>query len=349
MACHIYSAAPGGPRGQGGLTPEQVASAENGFWACRDHGTLIDTNAGTGFPAAKLIRWRELAEARIRRARSGQSVPACWIECVRIVENPPHLFPPGETLELSHITIVSGPNGSGKTALCEWLGVAIDDGLLKRLRGTDFAVELIVHSPEPETVGIRNCDGQKSLSLNGSTVPVNPVPMVVQYMDRGPWRRAPREDEEGTSDVAYLAQWLRVAPAEVRSLIRHVDYNPNSLVRSITVDDDDCVDVGMSHSVHGPFSLQGLSSTEELMVVLSLAMVRVATCAPRCPCLFLIDSVMQTFDPPNVRAVLTELAKLSQVQTVIMLPDLLDLRVRWGGWSTVEIVRRDKKSFLQSR
>jgi hypothetical protein len=38
VACHIYSASPNGPRGQGGLSPDQLKSAENGFWACSNHG-----------------------------------------------------------------------------------------------------------------------------------------------------------------------------------------------------------------------------------------------------------------------------------------------------------------------
>lgn len=53
-ACHIYSAAPKGPRGQGGLSPAQLAAPENGVWACATHGRLIDTNKGDRYPTSTL-------------------------------------------------------------------------------------------------------------------------------------------------------------------------------------------------------------------------------------------------------------------------------------------------------
>src|SRR5580704_13134870 len=36
VACHIHSAEPGGPRGRGGLSLEQLQAASNGIWLCAD-------------------------------------------------------------------------------------------------------------------------------------------------------------------------------------------------------------------------------------------------------------------------------------------------------------------------
>lgn len=41
-ACHIYSAAAEGPRGQGGKDKAFLESEANGIWCCAYHGTLID-------------------------------------------------------------------------------------------------------------------------------------------------------------------------------------------------------------------------------------------------------------------------------------------------------------------
>lgn len=41
-AAHIYSAASNGPRGQGGLTPEELHSTDNGIWLCGRHAKLVD-------------------------------------------------------------------------------------------------------------------------------------------------------------------------------------------------------------------------------------------------------------------------------------------------------------------
>lgn len=59
VACHIFSAAPGGPRGRHDVTTEQLAAVSNGFWACPDHARLVDTNDGERYPAGLLIGWRD--------------------------------------------------------------------------------------------------------------------------------------------------------------------------------------------------------------------------------------------------------------------------------------------------
>ncbi len=47
VAAHIFSAAPGGPRGQGGLTTQDLVRPENGIWLCENHARLVDANRGS--------------------------------------------------------------------------------------------------------------------------------------------------------------------------------------------------------------------------------------------------------------------------------------------------------------
>jgi tetratricopeptide (TPR) repeat protein len=57
VAAHITAAAPGGPRYDPSLTPEQRSSIDNAIWLCATHGTLIDRD-DTRFPTDLLKQWK---------------------------------------------------------------------------------------------------------------------------------------------------------------------------------------------------------------------------------------------------------------------------------------------------
>lgn len=63
IAAHITAAAPGGPRYDPSLTPEQRSSIDNGIWMCRSHGALIDSDH-TIYSVEQLKNWKQLAETR---------------------------------------------------------------------------------------------------------------------------------------------------------------------------------------------------------------------------------------------------------------------------------------------
>ncbi|MBF6638757.1 hypothetical protein QTO19_00230 [Serratia marcescens] len=60
-AAHICAAAPGGPRYDGNMSPEERSSAKNGMWMCRDHGKAIDSS-DPEFTVEKLLKWKREAE-----------------------------------------------------------------------------------------------------------------------------------------------------------------------------------------------------------------------------------------------------------------------------------------------
>lgn len=67
MAAHITAAAPGGPRYDATLSPEQRRHQSNGIWLCQTHGKLVDSDEGH-FTVAMLREWKERAEADSFRA-----------------------------------------------------------------------------------------------------------------------------------------------------------------------------------------------------------------------------------------------------------------------------------------
>jgi hypothetical protein len=62
VAAHVSAAAPGGPRYDPTLSPEQRCDIRNAIWLCQNCAKLID-NDTQRFTSRVLLAWRELAEA----------------------------------------------------------------------------------------------------------------------------------------------------------------------------------------------------------------------------------------------------------------------------------------------
>lgn len=60
-AAHICAAAPGGPRYDETMPPEERSSVKNGIWMCRDHGKAIDST-DPEFTVERLREWKKQAE-----------------------------------------------------------------------------------------------------------------------------------------------------------------------------------------------------------------------------------------------------------------------------------------------
>jgi len=74
-AAHICAAAPGGPRYDPLMTPNERAAIDNGVWLCANHGRLIDTDV-IAYAVEVLKRHKANHEARCRQALTGSSASA---------------------------------------------------------------------------------------------------------------------------------------------------------------------------------------------------------------------------------------------------------------------------------
>jgi hypothetical protein len=61
VASHICAAAPGGPRYDESMTPEQRVSVENGIWLCQDHAHAVDA-PDSKFTVQELREWKRLTD-----------------------------------------------------------------------------------------------------------------------------------------------------------------------------------------------------------------------------------------------------------------------------------------------
>jgi hypothetical protein len=67
VAAHITAAAPGGPRFDPALTPDERVAIENGIWLCHTCGALVDRDTAR-FSVNVLRCWKEAAEDAASRA-----------------------------------------------------------------------------------------------------------------------------------------------------------------------------------------------------------------------------------------------------------------------------------------
>ena len=92
IAAHICAAAPGGPRYDSAMTPEQRRSPENGIWLCQRHAKAVD-NDPAAYSVERLREWKRLAHRdswrrAVRgeapdRGRSGDALPELARAAVR--------------------------------------------------------------------------------------------------------------------------------------------------------------------------------------------------------------------------------------------------------------------------
>ena len=63
VACHIFAAAPKGPRANQDLSSDERSSIDNGIWLCSNCSALIDKDPGA-YPPDLLLKWKQDAEQR---------------------------------------------------------------------------------------------------------------------------------------------------------------------------------------------------------------------------------------------------------------------------------------------
>lgn len=181
MACHIYAASQNGPRGTTNFSDSQIRSEQNGIWCCNHHGGEIDKNQGERYPAAALLGYRALHEARIHFLRSGVRLPCTWLQQVKLYHGP--LFAPDQEIVFGKITVIEGDNGSGKTAFLDWLRSVFDPSAFDRWSGHSIHLGVLVNTPEPHQISLRVSEGTFDWEFDQKSVPFCPLPFNILSLE----------------------------------------------------------------------------------------------------------------------------------------------------------------------
>lgn len=145
--CHIFSAAKNGPRGDGGLSKDQLEQPENGILLCRNHHKLIDSNNGNLYPPEVLIRYKNRHEFLIAAEIGEYLYPLNWINTVKMKKN--DIFPNDIEINFGKLTHITGSGGTGKTTLLEIMQSCFEQSIVKRWENRGYDFEIIVSLDNP--------------------------------------------------------------------------------------------------------------------------------------------------------------------------------------------------------
>ena len=230
---HIYSASPGGPRGQGGLSREELEQPQNCIWLCSTHATLVDNNRGTGFPPETLLSYKALQEARVRREVQGLYSPIGWIHELTLLKNP--TFKSGQKIRLSKLNLLYGENESGKSALTEWIAGLFDLTYLHRWwdrSSGPIQVRLSYLNPQLNTLDL-SIESETSIKfrINDRAVPFNPI--QVRFIKLSDFRLAYEDD------LLSISNNLNLPAQIVRNLVDEIHAFSHARVRNIRFEADE--------------------------------------------------------------------------------------------------------------
>lgn len=322
VACHIYSAAPGGPRGTGGLSPEQLQSVSNGIWLCADHAKLVDTSLGSGYPAPLLRGWRQLHEAFLVHEMRGLVPPCTLITEISLRQGPQALT--ARPVTLSALNIITGPNSSGKTTLLNMLARAgRDHSLADRPWTGELAADIHWFDPQPHVLKFSERDGNVEFVQDDQHLPSRFSPYRAVTV-RHPTR--PVTDLDGWAGLLSLdrhafLEVLREVPQCVRGEVSQVDVTegiPRVRLRSLP----------------DPVNLDGNSASTGagMLVLFEVAIALVQARSLREPTLLLIDDFGDFIHPVFARRLLAVLASASRgFQTIVVthMPLPPEIRQEW--------------------
>jgi energy-coupling factor transporter ATP-binding protein EcfA2 len=232
FAAHIYSAAKRGPRGQGELSEAELKSAANGFWTCGAHESLIDQNSGNRYPASTLLSWKALHEHRVAHDHSGRGITLGFIRRMRILRSA--LFADSSEIELAKTTFLVGRNGTGKTALCQWLTTIDSPRHLGRWRAQKEPLEFDIEFDAPHTRSLKvTIDNVVPIiSVDNRSVVYNHVPFGTALLGY--------ERDHGFKDtLERISRALFTDPVSVQSIAGFIDANSIFLNRARFVEEDD--------------------------------------------------------------------------------------------------------------
>jgi energy-coupling factor transporter ATP-binding protein EcfA2 len=299
-ASHIFSAREGGPRGTGGLSFEQRQDIDNGIWLCAHHADEIDKDNGVGYPASTLHAFRRVHEERIRSERGAISGATGWIHCLSVQCAP--VFRTPFEIQFGKVTVLHGGNGSGKTALCDWLQGISDPSALSQWttartsRGLSFEVTYLDPFKRKLKVRAKSSD-EVEYFVNGQPEPFDPSPIRfvrLQRLAQGEFGSA------RMTDLEFLSKTLSVNPALVRNMLPLVGINQRSTVFGVRLESGPNDSLRVWTEVDGTWpglDLQGqLSNTERCRVLLEIAAAFARQSAKRVPTVLLVDWAAKSFD-----------------------------------------------------
>ena len=361
VACHIYSAAENGPRGQGEKNSDFIESEKNGIWCCQYHASLIDKASGYDYPASVLFAWKALAAARVLKQMNGNPSQLGWVESIELST---FSFPEKATkVTLSRCTILWGANRSGKTALMDAAASishsryaepfagskkrnagGISEPVIFSAKITYSTVDILSKELNLEIAGIE-------LIRRDGFVPclLPPGDLEVIYCSETDRRKHAHED-----DIDFMMRALNIDKSALYALAK---IGGNTLIpgeikfeQAMEEDESEGLYLKIKNNGKPYFNLlfkksqsdcyehfDSLSGSAQGRLILDLLITKAREISKQRLTLLLIEGLPNNFDLKKFEALLRQLAN-EEFQVVVSLPPIRekDLILRDAGQSTLQ-------------
>ena len=344
-ASHIYCAAVSGkgPRGTGGLSENDLKSAQNAIWLCGHHASLIDEHHGEDYSADILHSYKALHETRVAYEHAGIHAPFGWVDSVKVDSCP--LFSEKFEFKFAKLNLIIGGNSVGKTALCEWIATNFNPIYLERWekiipeKQKRVSSEIRYHNPNPHCINVEFLSEdypRYKLDRKSMFVSIDPVkvifPAEIQF-----------GNQEEQNDLALVANALNLHPYEVKALCDNIGTNSDYFEKAwFKENKEGCymyVQV-QNTTPSNPRQLRLLSDSERAILLMQLGMIAADKLSVMGPTLLILDSGFNRFDTNWLRRYANILGSPTcRFQTIAStrLSNINFDDLTWAGWKIIRL------------
>lgn len=206
---HIYAAADKGARSNHNLSAEDLKKPENGIFLCRKHHKLIDENGGEMYSPETLMLYKQMHEHKISEELGHIKYPLMWIKKVIVAESP--ILKEGLSYDFTKSTIITGPNGVGKSVLMEYIYTALTGNCIIRPEKSHVVLEIEFSNPVWQKVRCNIDGGAVRYKVGEQNLTFCPFNIDVIYL------RDPKEKKKGD-----LINWIGAQFGKKREFVKNL-------------------------------------------------------------------------------------------------------------------------------
>ena len=277
------------------MSKDELQSQKNAIWLCGNHASLIDKHKGKDYPPEKLCAYKGLHETRIEHELTGIYTPIGWVDKMRIHSSP--IFADEIEIDFARLTLITGGNSVGKTALCEWFAAITHTQYLERWSNVPIgrnrlSIEVDYHDPEPHIASVSflaNKHPEYKLDGTPTTLPTTPLKIIFPQDIRFNYYNGERNDLDLISEALNLHRY------QLQALCEDIEPNGSNFIKRIWFEEHDegCsmfAEIEVNDNSSGTRLFALLSQTERDQLMMELGILAANKLAVTDPTVLILDS-----------------------------------------------------------
>ncbi|KIP65069.1 hypothetical protein SN11_26270 [Vibrio harveyi] len=245
---------------------------------------MIDVNKGNGFTASQLIAWKNLHEEGIKREHGRQCRRLGWLSKLTIMESP--IFKDHSSIELGKVTLIESlHNGTGKTAICEWLSsVSLNNNMGRWIppKGSDLKFKVSAFVPESKEFLVSSDSNDYSIKVDSVDYPASPIPFRTYFINQDAFKNNLEETE-----VEHICRILKVEAHTLTKICKRIGSSKYGRVKRVVLKSGEVECTLRDNSISVTFN--GLSGGEQSLVIMELIIEKMQFLSESTPSILFIE------------------------------------------------------------